>query len=392
MKENGKYRMLYSCIGMLCSITFGYNAFYLSAFGFSAGAIGVISAVFGILIAVCQPFLGRLIDRSKRITWKMILISAGILAMADLIALFFCKERSFVAFLFGMLTLFANCILTLANIACFYYERKGIHIDFGFGRGMCSLFYGISAFIMGRLTARYGTQAVLISGLIVMIVLVLISLTLPCEKETEDIKETCSGQEKRESTNFLKKYPVFMVMIAGSMILMAVYNVTNIYLLQILQSVGGDSSHLGTALAISSITEVPILFLFSKIVKRIRNSTLVAVSAVFYTLKCLVFLQAGTVWMIYAAQLLQPFSYALYCSASVYFANDCVEAEDSATGQSFLTMSTSVGSVVGSLVGGWLIDIGGMQITLALCSAAAAVSAVVLAGSILLYRKSGGKN
>lgn len=390
MKENGKYRMLYSCIGMLCSITFGYNAFYLSAFGFSAGAIGVISAAVSILISVCQPVIGRIIDRSNRVTWKKILISAGVLAVADLTVLFFCKEKSMVALLFGMLTLFVNCILTLANIACFYYERKGIHIDFGFGRGMCSLFYGISAFIMGRLTARFGTQAVLFSGMVVMIVLILVAHTMPCENGTEEI--VCKAEKNKGSDSFFRKYPVFMVMIAGSVILMAVYNITNIYLLQILQSVGGNSSHLGTALAIASITEVPILFLFSRIVKRIRNSTLVAVSAVFYTLKCLVFLQAGTVWMIYAAQLLQPFSYALYCSASVYFANDCVEAEDSATGQSFLTMSTSVGSVVGSLVGGWLIDIGGMQITLALCSAAAAVSAVVLAGSILLYRKSGGKN
>ena len=66
MKLDGKYRMLHSCQGLLCSAAFGYNAFYLSEYGFHAGEIVVIVAVFGVLTAVCLPVFGRIASAYRR--------------------------------------------------------------------------------------------------------------------------------------------------------------------------------------------------------------------------------------------------------------------------------------------------------------------------------------
>ena len=151
-----------------------------------------------------------------------------------------------------------------------------------------------------------------------------------------------------------------------------------VYLLQILENVGGNTGHLGVALAIGAVTEVPILFLFSYIIKRCPASKLLIISGFSYIMKSMIMLFAGNIGMIYAAHLLQPFSYGLYASATVYFTNDCMREEDKVTGQSLMTMTMAIGSVAGNLIGGWLIDFGSVtqMMTVGTCLAAVALGVV----------------
>ena len=170
--------------------------------------------------------------------------------------------------------------------------------------------------------------------------------------------------------------------------LITAHNFNFTYLLNIIESVGGNSSHMGTALSIGAVAEIPMLFLVSRIVKKIPASTLLTVSGVAYIGKSLVFFLSGNVWMIYAAHLLQPFSYALYASATIYFANDCMSEEDKTTGQAFMTMSMAAGSLVGNLTGGWLIDFSGVKMMLVVAVVLSVIAAGVVGVSAVLYNKS----
>ena len=410
MRENGKYRVLHGCYWMLINVVFGYTVFYLSRYGYSAGEIGVLSAVFSAISAICQPVLGRVADKSRKFGWKTQIRLFSLIGCTGFLILSVISNQILVGLLFGILMLSANYIQPMLNAACFYYMKQGISIDFGIARGIGSMAYAVMSFSLGYLTVRFGTAAVLAAGVLMTLMLFVVVSKMPYDScgefekkadEREFIPEEsvryrdaeCSDlKENKEASaskkGFLKKYPAFSLMVFGCVLLLAVHHFMTTYLLNIMEFVGGDSGNMGTALAIGALTEIPILFLFSKIVKRIPAASLLVISGISYIGKTLVFFMAGNVWMVYAAHLLQPVSYGLYASATIYFANECMQEEDKVTGQSFMTMAMAAGSLVGNLLGGWLIDYSGVKMMLGFAVCLAVVAAGVVTAACVLYKKS----
>ena len=390
MSINGKYRILQCCYWMMINVGFGYTTFCLGESGFGAGAIGALTAAYGLISAVLQPFLGRIADKSRRFGWKMLLLILAALCCVSLVALEFFQSGVMVAVLFGLVAVLINCMMPMINTACFYYQNKGEHIDFGVARGLGSGAYAVMAMILGALTVRLGTSAVPLAGVPVIAVLFLSVWFLPYEKrgsgETRAGSPAAADSGKR-SSGFLRKYPAFCMMILGSAILLSVHNLNGTFAIQMLERVGGDSSNLGTALAIAAVLEVPVMFLFTRIVKKVPESTLLVVSAIGYIGKSVILMLADSVGMIYMAQLMQPFSYALYASANVYFTDRCMEEQDAATGQAFMSMTTPIGSVAGNLLGGWLIDQSGVPLMLQFTSCLSLVSAAVVVTAVVMFRR-----
>lgn len=407
MKENGKYRILQSCYWMMINVAFGYTTFYLGGYGYSAGEVGILTAVFAAISAVCQPVLGRVADRSKRLNWKVILMLLSAACCFDMILLAIFKAKLLVGLLFGLMALLMNCMMPMINAACFYYEKRGVHVDFGIARGMGSMFYAVVSMILGWLTVRIGTSAIPLAGIPILMVLFLTVCFMPlrenvsesnvrtrehdAQKKTQIRKSENEKSVKKAGTSsgkegsMLKKYPAFSVMILGSALLMSVHTLKTTYLFQILERIGGNTGHLGTALAIGAVAEVPILFLFSHIIKRYSAARLLVICSFFYIAKSTMLLFAGSIGMVYAAHLLQPVSYALYVSAIVYFTDESMQEDDKVTGQSLITMTSAVGSVVGNLVGGWLIDFGGVTVMMTFCAVLAVVAASVVTVSAVMH-------
>ena len=388
---NAKYRMLHGCMGLFCSVAFGYNAFYLGEFGFDAGETGMIMALFNVLTALCLPVFGRIADRSKRFHWKNLLLIFISISLVIWGSLLFCEQKLLVGILFQTGGLLISCMYPMVNVACFYYEKRGIPVNFGIARGMNSLVYAIGAFLLGQLTVRIGASVVVVLGVIVCLAEFWPVIRMPYLKqevpEGTAGRKTTAGKGKKGSIPFWKKYPAFLVMVAGSMLIMTVFSLTTSFLIQIIENVNGDSSNLGIALAICAVMEVPVMMLFSQIVKRISETKLLIISGIMYLVKCVVLFCAGSVSLIYAAQLLQPLSYGLYASASVFFSDKCMEEEDAATGQSLLSMSGCFGSVIGSLAGGWLIELSGVKVMLLVGMAVSFLATVVISVSVKMYRR-----
>lgn len=401
MRENGKYRILQSCYWMLINIIFGYIVFYLSKYGYTAGQIGILTAFFSALTAVCQPILGCIADKRKSFGWKPQILVFSAVGCIGFLLLSITKHSILVGLLFGIIILMINCIQPMLNAACFYYQKQGIHIDFGNARGLGSLSYAVMSVILGFLTVRYGTAAILVAGIFMLTVQFAFTAKMPygnlsneieCNaKQKEALRRTSVSESKEtsdSSKSFVKKYPAFLLMIVGCILLITAHNFNFTYLLNIIESVGGNSSHMGTALAIGALTEFPILFLFTKIVKRIPSSFLMVICGFSYVIKCLVLLGAGNIWMIYGSQLLQPFAYGLYASATIYFADECMKEEDKMVGQSLMTMAMAVGSVTGNLFGGWLIDLSGVKTMLGVAVILTGIATGIVILSVVLYRKS----
>ena len=95
-------------------------------------------------------------------------------------------------------------------------------------------------------------------------------------------------------------------------------------------------------------------------------------------LKCLGSLLAPNMTVFYVIQLFQLLGWALITVSSVYYVNSIMDSRDAIKGQAYMTMTYTLGSVLGALLGGPLIDKAGVSAMLAFGTAAAAMGMIIL--------------
>ena len=229
--------------------------------------------------------------------------------------------------------------------------------------------------VFGAVVTSFGLQKGIERASKVLMSLLFV-LLMPCKPAPAKPKAEPKADKRR---GFLVRYPAFCVMLGASTLMLAFHNITNTYLIQILGAVGGDSADLGVAIALAAVMELPVMFGFSRIARRWSAGSLLTIAGMAFVAKGVWYLMAGSVWGILAAQILQMFSFALFASASVYYAEESMEEQDKVTGQACMSCTITAGAVLGNLVGGWVLDACGVGILLAV-ALGMAVTGAVLAG------------
>lgn len=380
---NVKYMIVQGLYWMLFCVAMGFVSLYLLDQGCSNASIGATSAIFGLISAVLQPTLGKVCDRSVNVSWKKMAIICGICFLAVSILLFVFSGKLFSMAMIGMFIMIANLIMPFVNSALFYYENIGEHVNFGIARGIGSGMYAVMALIIGNLAAIYGVKVVPIFGILAAALFTLSIIVLPYDsnldnsKTNEDLALNAKGSDTNNKSNFFTKYPAFIIMIVGFVLLQSTHTITCNYMLQIIQNLGGDSGNLGTTMAIQAVVEVPVLFCFAFLIKKISASKLMIIASIGYVVKAVLHFAAGSVSVIYIIQLAQMVSFAIFASASVYYTGDIIEEEDRTTGQSVMASCIVMGNVIGSFVGGVAIDKFGVKEMLIVNMAMAAVGCLI---------------
>ena len=115
---------------------------------------------------------------------------------------------------------------------------------------------------------------------------------------------------------------------------------------------------MGTALFISSLSGAPVIFFFRFFHKRIRETSLLKISALTFLLKSVLFCFAPAIGYIYLFQTLQATSYGFLGPTQVYFAGNRVKPADMIKGQAFIATAYSLGCSAGNFAGGQLLNFG----------------------------------
>ena len=139
-------------------------------------------------------------------------------------------------------------------------------------------------------------------------------------------------------------------------------------------------------LTVVSLVELPVMVCFSLFLRRASSRFWVMLSGVSF------FLHAGVMWIapnfpvLYIAQIFEASGYALYTVAVVYFVNDLVEPGDRIKGQAWFAMTNTIGILLGTSIGGVLLDRSGAGALLGFATLTAFAGMLLL--FILLGRKS----
>ena len=112
-------------------------------------------------------------------------------------------------------------------------------------------------------------------------------------------------------------------------------------------------------------TDIPAMVLFSLLLRRAASWRWVRLAGLSFFLHALLTWLAPSVFFLYGIQIFETTGYALYAVASVYWVNDMTAPADRVQGQTYFTMANTLGIVLSSFLGGFLLDTAGTGPTLA---------------------------
>lgn len=354
----------------------GYSSTYLLDIGFNNSQIGILIALSGILAAVLQPSLAGLIDRSGKRLLKPVIFGGIIIAvgLSCFILVLPVKLWRLCGICFaGNLSVFQLLIPLINSLSICGRDSKWI--NFGFARAIGSMTYAGISFLLGRMITGIGME--MLSWVrILTLVAMAISLAVFPVTFTEWL-DTEAGR-KKEKAGFFSRYPGFQGIMAGCFLLYLCHSFMTYYNYQIVLSKGGDEKTYGVAIALAAILELPVMFGFSKMLKKAPASFWFRFSGLGYFLKALSALLAVGMKSYYAAQVFQMVAWAMITVASVSFVKDITAAEDSTRGQAYITLSYTIAMAAGSLSGGFLLQLLNVTSMMVLAVLFAAVGTVVL--------------
>jgi PPP family 3-phenylpropionic acid transporter len=395
--------------------------------GVSNAMIGVAFAIGNLLAFISQPMLSSVADRGKKITvTQMAILMYAAMFSLEAITLVAGLPVIVVTLIYALIFMIIQNTPVIANGLGIYYMDRGASINYGVSRGLGSISYSCLSLILGELVTVTSYRTVAYAQLILAVLTIIALRLMPTPRnvlsskmaaaadiesvstgssaadiesvptgssvaDTESVPEVLEEKISEDTSYlaFIKKNRSFMMYFLGMGMIMILYNFYNNFTINIVKSVGAGSEEMGMLLAIAGIAEVPAMFAFDHLARKIEVKHLMIVSALGFAVRGSLMTFAGGVAGLYAASVMQFMGFALFMPGMVKLSDKYFGEGDKNKAQGLLQSTMSFGAIIGSMVGGPLIDIIGVRSVMVVMLAVSVVGTVI---AILALEKFCGKN
>ncbi len=394
-----KYAFLQSAYWISQCAIGSFAAVFLRSKDFDNTQIGIVLSLASILAIILQLSVASFADKTKKIPLRYIVIALMFVVITLALILYIVPDLFLlIACIYVLIIAMQSTLNTLFNSLAVEYMNKGIFLNYGLARGMGSISFAITSYLLGTYITNFG-PGILLSVFIFFYILVIVAaFTFKANKKSSAslaklLQDTDTNNKRGEGDQnsegkmdiapsglitFFKKYKKFSFLLIGIAMLFFSLSLTSTYLINIIESVGGNSTDMGISLSIAASVELPIMAAFIYIVKKIKCNTLVKISAFFFLVKVVIVWLAPNVYIIYLSQSLQMLAYALFTPASVYYTNSIIEEQDKVKGQSMLGVAMCVAGTIANITGGKLLDTVGVTDMLLLGTIVTAIGFIVV--------------
>ncbi|WP_028243636.1 MFS transporter [Pseudobutyrivibrio ruminis] len=377
LRLNLFYITLQGLYWMIVCCTISLGSAYLSNRGYSTVGIGALFALAYLFASVLQQLISVETDRSTSINVVDVLaVLGGLLVINQFFAMGTDSKSFGTGFTFMLGAMIATIIQPFLNALNFHIERYDIKMNYGVARASGSFFFFIMSLIAGNLMKTVSEKAAPALGLIVSILFVaniiwiykeLKSTGKNPKKDFDPFENSTSSNDSFDVNsikNFIESYKMFFIFLIGLMGFYFGHVLINNFLYQITANVGGDEADTGGLLAMQAIVELPAMIFFTWLKDRFGSKLLLSVSAVFYFVKIFATTIATSVGMLYFSMLFQALAFAIFIPASVHFVDEIMSKKDAVKGQAFVTIAMTLSNLLSSLIGGVLIRLFGVTLSL----------------------------
>lgn len=361
-----------------CLIISFANVFLLAK-GMTTSQIGVLMAVAGTMATVMQPIVAGMADRSK--TPLRLWVALGGVVLAGLaVAVFPLGHGMLLAIVYGLMLASIQIIQPLTNSLGMAAIDRGFRVNFGLARAFGSFVFAIVSLAAGVIVDATSVDALPVMMLVFLAVFVGLSATFVLRTGPVSVDDGTAIIKIPDNPPLdRRRQKLLVLLIVGLTLAMTSHGLINNFMFQIVDHHGGTAAAMGIALTIAAVAELPAMSLWDKIMMRWSPGTMLVLAGIVFAVKNLAMLLAPSLTVIYLTQILQFACFAIAVPATVYYANRILPRALQVRGQSYMTMTISAGSVLGALLGGWLIDHSGVPTMLL------AGTIVATAGAALIW-------
>lgn len=382
---NINYGGLMGSYDIILASIMAYSAVFLLSKGQNEFGVGLVTSTASVLATILQPWLSAKVDKGVKLNLynvNLLIIFPSIIIL--LLILMANRSLLIVSILYVFAMTFQITLQPFMNAIGVLLMNRGYKLNYGFCRSMESAAFALTSSALGVLIDRYGTNTIILMtlfGYLVYLVLLWILhrrfLSHALNDQGTEVKVNATEEALKSSdVPFFKKYSHFKYIIVGSACFFIGYNFINLFMIEVISNVGGTTQNMGFAIALAAVTEMPVMAFFTRINRRFATDKLLMFAAIFFLVKAVLTFAATSISGIYLAQLTQMLSFGLYIVAVVYYTNEQMDDQDKVKGQALITTAHTFGGVIGSSLGGWLIQVFTVKAGLLFIILAAAVGVV----------------
>lgn len=371
---------------MVYDITASFASVFLLGIGYSNSAIGIIIAVGSIVSVFLQIGVANLSDRNSNVTNIRISgIGTGLILAMMIVVFFLCTRCLLMTVLFCLMIAVHTTLHPFVNAICFDLEKSGESVYFGLARAMGSILAALIMLIGGIAVDTVGVRSVPALGIIntallaVSVILVSKHYRKYCLGSTlPEYKRDTHKENSITLLDFVKRNRVFVAMSFGVVALFFGNAVFECFAIQIIRNVGGSTSQMGLVVCIMALLETPCMLTFRKIKSRFSYTVILRTAAFFMMVKIVMVFLAQDITFIYVAQIAQIFGYGLIFPGMVSFIDDIMNEAEAVRGQMVFTTSITVGNILGTVIGGIIMDVASVKTLLLICSILALIGTALI--------------
>ncbi len=353
-----KYNALHILYWMATCAIYGYVAVFLQYKGMTNTEIGFVTGGGCVCTIFLSPYISSLVSKVKSLSInKIMYILFSILSILFLvISIFDLPNIVIMGAYVLLLSLIVSTVPFLSMIAM-NYIKTGEQLNFGLSRGLGSVSYAVSAVLLGQFIEFFNPTVLSYIFVISAVLLLLLLRTFPKVESNLDIKEGSSSV-----VTIVKKYKVFFFILIGFGCMFAASTAISTYLINIVKNLNGSTSTYGIAIFFMAASEMPVMALTPRLMKKYDSMTLIKVAAVFYIIRNFTICLAFNLPILFGGMMMQSMSYGLLTAVITYYVNSHLEEQDQMMGQTMIAIMTSgIGSMIGNVLGGVLQDTFGIN-------------------------------
>ena len=376
---NLRFFLLQGLLILVECITISYISPILVSLGYSNLRIGWVMTLGTLASTLARPVWGVVNDRYSRP--KQVILTNIALGSACYFLLTHGGGRPALTAMAVMgMHVTIVCMANFTDSWALRLISGGAALNYGVTRAGGSLSYAVGAVLFGAVSARWGFQP----GNYILWCLFVLMCAVMCALPNPPAPE--AGAEKaglrRGLAALAGNRPYLLMLLALFLTTLASCPIESFSPVLIL-SLGGTEQHVGVALFVQAMSELPVMAGYARLRKRLRLSpaALIGVSMLCWGLRALALSWASALWMVLAAALFQSLTFALFTTACVDFMLETVPADCLSTAYLvFLALGQGASAMLGNTMGGALADHLGIQPMFRL------VSLLALTGSLLAWR------
>ena len=367
MKQNKwtctiSYTLLQIATWGFYAVIMAFSSNVLYGFNFRDSQISLLLGVSTVVAFVLQLVLAELVTRWRNLKVYMVLLVLGAVMLAGNLMVTMPRMPKAVAVsAFAVTCMVLQMIPSFTNAMGMGAIERGSATNYSIARGMGSLGYSVLAYVTGVLVRQLGVEVVpaVSAAVAVMLIVSVIWFYLVAEKDLPDFGP--SKKKVDHKSGFLRQYPRFAVFLVAMILLQFSHNLLSSFMFQIMQVKNGTAAEQGVATAISALVELPVMFCFPLMMRKLRCDKWVRISGLAMAVKGIGILMAATPYGVYIAQATQMVGYGLLTIASVNYARLVVGLGESVRAQSYLGSTCTVGSFAALSTGGVICQYWGAQ-------------------------------